>query len=281
VLLAVAGALKFYSVAASASVSLSSDFFLTTSLAGAEIGFGCWMLAGLYPRVTRWAAALCFLGFLGVSLAKVFQGEHSCGCFGPVLISPWITAALDGFVFVALVYAKPSGEADAAAAGRRWTTFALLSGASAIVVAVLFVLAGPARLDENGRIEGVSATVVLRPEDWIGRPCPLFGHIDVGGRLEQGEWIVLFYRPDCSDCQQMLPRYLRRAAEDGLPTEVLGWAVVDVAGVGGPNDGRVASSVLSGSLYPGRRWAVRTPTILRLRNGIVTQVAHSLEEVQG
>jgi hypothetical protein len=280
-LLTTAGALKLYSLAAAPSAPPSDNAFGTTCLAGAEIGFGCWMLAGLYPRVTRWLAAVCFLAFLGWSLSNALSGEGSCGCFGPVPVNPWLTAGLDGVVLLVLLLTRPAAEPDPVAPARRWAVFGLLGAVCTAFSIGQLVLARSGAVGWGRDASSGATPVLIRPEEWVGRPCPLFGHIDVGGRLEEGEWMVLFYRPDCSECQQALPLYLHRASEYGLHPHDLGWAVIDVGG-GTPGDGpRADSAVVSGSLRLSRRWVVRTPTILRLQDGIVVQVTHSLDEIQG
>ena len=186
---------------------------------------------------------------------------------------------MDGLVLVALVCPMPGANALAATA-RRWAVFALLSVASIAVAVVLFVAARPGRLSADGRIQGDAATVVLRPEEWIGQPCPLIGHMDIGRTLEEGEWMVLLYHPKCSECQEMLPRYIRQAGEDRSRPRSPRWALVEVPdGEDGAEYISVGSPLVCGSLSKVRRWVVRTPVILRLEDGVVTAVTHSPEEI--
>ena len=184
--LLVAGILKVYAAAASpdALLSPSASLWISAVLAGCEMAFGCWMLAGTHPRATRRLAMACFLIFLGVSIMKALAGESTCGCFGPVPVNPWATAVLDGFLLVALWWVKPAeGQGPS---GRRWAVFTLLVAASGTVIAAVLVLAQPVRPSADGG--GDNAVVVLRPEEWVGRALPADrtngrGRPTFGGRM--------------------------------------------------------------------------------------------------
>jgi hypothetical protein len=272
-----AGALKAYSAASSPLNAV--DYWFTIALAIAEIAFGCWLFVSMFPRATRCAALFCFLCLLGISLAKAVNGERSCGCFGPLSVSPWVTAGLDALVLAALAWAKPETKANAT--GRPWAAFALLSGASIAFTVALIFLASPAQLNANGNVEGNAATVALRPEEWIGQPCPLIPQMDIGSRLQRGEWVVLLHRAGCDVCREMMPRYLARVADSRKRSAGPGWALIEVPGEGeSAAESWVAPGLLSGRLSETRRWVVQTPIILRLEDGVVTQVTHSLEEVR-
>jgi hypothetical protein len=61
----------------------------------AELGLGIWLLAGVLPALARLVAILCFGVFFAVSLDKAIAGEVSCGCFGSIRVTPWLTTAID------------------------------------------------------------------------------------------------------------------------------------------------------------------------------------------
>lgn len=176
-----------------------------------ELLFGMWLLAGTHPRATWAAATLCFAGFAGVSLLKAVSGEASCGCFGRVQVNPWYTVGLDVAAVLALVWSRPSAWGKELEAPLAWSPRLTL-------VAVLFPLVGiPARvamanyrpdeLTDTGAIVGDSNLVVLEPESWTGMRFPLMEHIDIGGTLSRGRWIVLLFHHDCPDCQDAIHRY--------------------------------------------------------------------------
>jgi hypothetical protein len=247
-------------------------------LATAEILFGCWIISGLYPRLTRWLTALCFLVFFGSSLTKALSGEANCGCFGPVPINPWVTAAVDGFVLATLFWIRPVE--NARPNRRHWAVFTLLSAGSGAVIAVVLVFAQPVRLSASGGEDG--AIDVLRPEEWVGRPCPLIGQIDMGDRLSEGDWVVMLHRPGCEACRNALPLFEARATVQTKPPNAVRWALVEVPEEGVSSAETVRHGLLlNGRLRGTKRWVVRTPVILYLRDGVVTQVTHSLTEVPG
>src|SRR5512136_813700 len=59
-----------------------------------ELGLGIWLVCGLFRKAAWTLGTLAFGFFIGVTLYKAFTGEASCGCFGKVLVKPWITLSL-------------------------------------------------------------------------------------------------------------------------------------------------------------------------------------------
>jgi len=72
-----------------------------------ELALGTLLLTGLYPASARIAAAGVFSVFSCVSAWNGIAGSRSCGCLGPVSISPWVVAAFDLTVVVLLVTLPP------------------------------------------------------------------------------------------------------------------------------------------------------------------------------
>jgi hypothetical protein len=60
-----------------------------------ELALAIWLIIGAYPRLTRWVALACFLGFFDINLYQALTGVTSCGCFGTLRLNPWQAAALD------------------------------------------------------------------------------------------------------------------------------------------------------------------------------------------
>ena len=68
---------------------------------------GLWLLTGLAP-IRSWLAALgTFAFFAGVSACNGWQGVASCGCFGAITVSPWLTFGLDIVVLFLLAAFRP------------------------------------------------------------------------------------------------------------------------------------------------------------------------------
>jgi hypothetical protein len=76
---------------------------LSVGLVVGELGLGLWLLAGVLPSSARSVAVCCFGLFFAVSLEKAVAGEVSCACFGNLTVTPWLTAALDAGLVVALL----------------------------------------------------------------------------------------------------------------------------------------------------------------------------------
>ena len=82
--------------------------WLLIVLVGFEWGLGLWLLAGFHPRLTRWVAIACFAVFAGTTLTMALAGESSCGCFGRVRVSPWLTLSFDLAAVGALLSFPPN-----------------------------------------------------------------------------------------------------------------------------------------------------------------------------
>lgn len=73
-----------------------------------EIILGLWLLSGWAP-CTSCLAAVGFFGVLAaVSLYLALDGRPSCGCFGAVTVSPWLTFALDTVIIAFLFAFRPA-----------------------------------------------------------------------------------------------------------------------------------------------------------------------------
>ena len=76
--------------------------FLMPMLVGSEMGLGLSALLGISWHRLRSLIIILFSGFTGYSLLLAVQGVTSCGCFGPLDISPWWVLLLDFFVLAGL-----------------------------------------------------------------------------------------------------------------------------------------------------------------------------------
>jgi hypothetical protein len=179
-----------------------------------EFALGLWLLFGLWPHGARRAALAAFLVFFVVSLFMALAGESSCGCFGRVPVSPRYIAVLDFAASLSLWLWRPSAIAVERPVGSRLLRVA--------AVLLLFLLVGvpsgivlaahrPTSLNPDAEIDANQSVVLLEPDKWIGRRCPLLKYIDVGDELSHGGWIVVLYHYDCPRCQEVAPEYEARA----------------------------------------------------------------------
>ena len=85
---------------------VESRWFLATAVQY-ELLLGFWLISGHFPRAAWWVALGTFGAFAVVAAAKGIAGEASCGCFGRIAMSPWLTLTLDVSAVVALCWCDP------------------------------------------------------------------------------------------------------------------------------------------------------------------------------
>ena len=138
--LVLAGALKGQQLLADPSAGRASGFprELLIGTAAFELTFGCWLLAGLYRRPTRWLALAWFTSLAGVALKQAVSGAASCACLGKLHIHPWLMFAFDVAAVAALWTWTPNGHSS-----RRCLPATLCL--SLLPAAALFSLAGAPR----------------------------------------------------------------------------------------------------------------------------------------
>ncbi len=183
--LVAAGALKAAGAlgAPSPGGDLWESQWLTALVAGFEIALGAGLLAGLGGRAVRRLTVGCFILFFCVSLDKALAGEASCGCFGRLTVPPWLTAILDGGLFLALTTLKPPsrpGEDRPA----RGLGFSALRASALLAALTLSVLVGRTMLSRWRGGEDVPASLLAASASNID-----FRRVPQAGRTEQVIWL--------------------------------------------------------------------------------------------
>jgi len=259
---------------------------LVLVIATAEVVLGSAMVAGLWPRATRWVTICLFAVFAGVAGTAAFHHEQSCGCFGVVQTRPIYTAAFDG-VAVGLLALLPARATTAqkAALTRRGTVASVLSLLMFALIGTIEVQAKPMRESVISSSATNMATpdfgspgsqVELDPPAWVGKPFALAGHIDVGTDLLHGRWIVLLVHNGCEHCDAAVPDYVSESTTGhGAPVTRL--AVIEMPPYAEPGDPPpwepLPDSVVTGQLDESRDWLAATPIVVLLRDGIVIKTA--------
>jgi hypothetical protein len=82
-----------------------AEYLLVALIAG-ELALAGLILSGRHVRLTRILALATFLAFAAYSLYLALRDEPSCGCFGRVPVSPWVTFALDLAIVAALLISR-------------------------------------------------------------------------------------------------------------------------------------------------------------------------------
>ncbi|MBI3409995.1 MAG: hypothetical protein HY040_16770 [Planctomycetes bacterium] len=77
------------------------------SLVVFEIGFGLWLVFGLYPKWT-WSGAISLLvAFASFNVFLSLKGEKTCPCFGKGNIDPGLVALVEALSALGLVFCQP------------------------------------------------------------------------------------------------------------------------------------------------------------------------------
>lgn len=74
-----------------------------------EIVLGILLLGGFKSKLLWSISLLTFSWFSAVSLYLALTGQASCGCFGQVRVSPWLSLGIDLVVVAALLVLRPAG----------------------------------------------------------------------------------------------------------------------------------------------------------------------------
>ncbi|MCX5647508.1 MAG: DUF1573 domain-containing protein [Planctomycetota bacterium] len=277
-LLLVAAALKTHQLATEPVPGeglLSSRGFQIVWVEG-EILLGLWLVSGLARRAA-WAAALaCFVVFVGVTLPKALTGADSCGCFGAVKVNPWYTLVLDVGAVGALTTFRPNLKSRLQPPPRvrlQPVAAVLISLATGAAAAIPILRYEPAMLSLEGTVVGGGRPVLLEPKEWIGKPCPLLAHIDIGSRLAKGQWIVVLYHHDCPHCQERVPQFEQEARERAERMNIARTAMVELAPYAPPGRSLLPAGTpcVLGRASDERDWFVATPTLLALIEGTVVE----------
>ena len=234
--------------------------WLEAGLIEYEVLLVCWLLSGICARWCRWILLATFFCFGCYAAYAALSGAGSCGCFGPVQVSPWWTLGLDGIVLFALLRWRPTAA---------HTTFGRLMTACTIAASFSLLVAGslwarPALAVAQGFFVDDSM-VLLQPEEWVGSRFLLADHVGAGERLMKGRWTVLLYHHDCPKCQEVLPQYNSAAATD--PGNQVMLIEVPPFGERAPLGGTKVEQ-----LRDDITWFVTTPVEISLVDGRVTSV---------
>jgi len=251
-------------------------FVLRFSIAAELIVAGVMVLL---PPLARWIGIAMLLTFVPVLIGDLALGASSCGCFGAVNVSPWVTLVMDvTFLFGLLLLGR--SEPRLAMTRDLPTSRVLIAGAWSLLCVVLaFGAPAPAPV-ANGGSDGPTDSAgpplpadgyyMPQYQEWIGRP---FHELDVASwssnlpdDLISGTQYVIFYRKDCEHCHELMELHFSGALEfpttaiavperDGFPTENL--QPFDCP------DCRLAE------LPAGIDWFLQTPVLVRLGGGVV------------
>jgi hypothetical protein len=77
---------------------------------------------------------------------------------------------------------------------------------------IILAASKPGNVGAEYEIDVNQAVILLEPEKWVGRRCPILKYTDIGEELSHGSWLVVLYHHDCPRCRELVPEYEARAA---------------------------------------------------------------------
>jgi thiol-disulfide isomerase/thioredoxin len=239
-----------------------------------ELGLGIWLVCGLFRKAAWMVAVLAFGLFIAVTLQKGLTGKESCGCFGVVKVSPWITLlAIDIPIFLGLVIFRPKG---LKLLPPPWPKAAHFFGV-AIPTFVAFSVIMPylifhKPLDKTDKYE------VVRPAEWISearnhKEWLMLKYIDIADSLRENLVIVVFYSTGCDTCHKAIPLYDQMSRDMAGNKDSIRFAFIEVPPYASERDSLVPvdSPALRGRLDSSKRWFIQTPLVVAVRDGLVVK----------
>lgn len=223
-----------------------------------EALMGLWLVSGWKCNISGWLAAALFAVFAAVSSWKAIQGLESCGCFGRLVVPPWLTASMNVSLLAALVASFYPSES----ASKPRTAFT--SGCFAFTVTFALMVVATIAIPSASQ-----SLRVHEPHHWLQKPLPIGGDIEIDADLRMGHWELVFYRHDCPRCVEVFDRYAERRK---MITTVAAPAVafVEVPPYGDAHF--PPATFRRGRIVDKDQWFIRTPLVVSLRQGIVMAV---------
>lgn len=250
-------------------------YVLRLSIAG-ELAIAGLMV--LVPRLAR-PAGLALLGlFFPVLIGDLLVGASSCGCFGAVEVSPWLSLAIDGVLFAGLWYF--GRQAASLRVSKTLPTIPVVIAGLWVVLSFMVGFAVGGTENGNGATDedGVSTVVELPAEGfylpqfdtWIGRR---WSDLDVAAWMEgavpgqvEGIEYLLFYRKDCEHCHELMEAWFSGV----LFAPTVAVSVPDRDGYPTENLMPFNCPECSHAEFPaGVDWFFQTPVLVRLEDGVV------------
>jgi hypothetical protein len=252
------------------------SLWFRVALINVEFVLAAWVLSRWHLRTARLVLNGVFAIFGVYAIALALGGRRSCGCFGVVEINPWITGSFD-LLLATILYWSRSAVRKTFPPGLR-----LMVVGSCLVLAITCCIAVAANSTKQTQtvssekllIDASRKLVVLEPDSWKGSTFPLAAFINEGTQLMNGDWVVVLYHADCSDCQKAIPAYERMAEANS------GKSAIHLAFIALSERDREAGRSLFHSIIPmhgqlasSHHWFTATPVTLHISDGKVTNTA--------
>jgi len=274
-----------------------------------ELGLGIWLLCGLFRKAAWLIAVLAFGLFIGVTLQKGLIGAESCGCFGKVVVNPWITLSfIDAPIFLLLLIFFPRGQKllppPWPAAEHFWgvflPTFVILGTITPVLIFnkvvrkepwktnVPVIKNRPGIVEPDGTKPADFNNVIIDVNDGAGsadindanttgpalveQQWEMLRYIDIADQLRSGFVVVLLYHYDCPICKVAIPLYSQ--ANNDYSDSGLQFAFIEIPPFGKDEESPVPkdTACLTGALDDTQQWFIESPLVALLRDGLAVKV---------
>jgi len=250
--------------------------WMTLGIAQVELLIGLWLISGVGWRWAKWVGIVSYGILAAVSFVQVLNGAESCGCFGRLKIDPSYMLAFDVLALFILTLWRPAmfcllHRTKLSIRSKAIATASILLAASQpmVVAWAETLFRSSASVDEaEGKL------VILEPENWLGKPVPILRAIESSQNLDlaNGEWVLVFYQPNCHECHKFLEEVAERLS-GYLPPGHLGRRIViiEVARRGSVQSQGEPFLGLEGAAHGWMKaktdWFMQTPIAVRIING--------------
>ena len=233
-----------------------------------ELLLACWLVSGWARDRAKSVGSVVFGFFAIYNVSQWLYGLDDCGCFGAIKVDPKITFAFDCLALIAIALWRPK-QYSFLPNSAFYRNIIILSGLLVIqcvsLIGVDFWLRGSGHLGDLRE-----SVLILRPEEWVGKPMPLLEAIDMSDNVDIaiGNWILIFYQSGCKECDAFLSRI---AQGDSTATGLRGARLVFVS----VSDGPVSHIDLPGErgqLIAKEYLFLATPVAVLTQNGLVDDV---------
>lgn len=244
----------------------------------------------LVPPLARWTGIVMLVSFVPILIGDLALGASSCGCFGAVSMSPWVTLVTDITFLLGLALGgrgEPRLELTSSLPTGRVVLAGLWTLASVVLAFGLRApVQPPAASGDDSPAPGIETALpadgYYLPEyqTWEGL---LFTELDVASwvrglpaDIANGLQYVIFYRKDCEHCHHLMELYFSQS----LPAPTTAIAVPERAGF--PTENVQPFPCLgcrTAELPSGVDWFFQTPVLVRLFDGRVECVSEVDPEV--
>jgi hypothetical protein len=234
-----------------------------------EVALALWLMSGIRTAGSLLSAAVLFGMFFCWICISLIRGT-SCGCFGHIETDTRITLFTDAFIASAASTAYMLFRRCFKKYNSIEKSF-LCMGIAAAAVQVTVVgynIRNTSVLTPNESPLNINANrIIIYPDQWVGRLCPLPSYIQSGDRLKHGSWLVLLYKHDCQHCAKEIENYREFAQMLNGISGVPSVALVEVPPVG--QKVNYPDYIFQSSLDIQHEWIIDTPKGVFISDGIV------------